>query len=257
MIKYIIVGFVCVGIVFSCKKIQPEMSVLNAGCDCAKEVSADFLMEEMTTGNTNFSEYTKTDTICNNKNVRFTALEDDAEYTWYIGTEIIHTKTFVRYFSNLSGQNIPIKLVVKKKPNLICLPNDDGHDSIEKHLIISTNTSYSDTSYILEGTFRLKDINQTDSVDITVDFRHSANYPFLLDLFNFDGQGTNSLDFNPLIQNSIGNSNSLLAFNYRQIWFNMNSYSSILHHDLNGVITLNIINNNPSLPSYFYKGRKL
>jgi hypothetical protein len=257
MFKYILIGVVCIGIVFSCKKKQPEMSVLNAGCDCAKEVSADFLMEEMSTGNTNFARYTNTDTICNYKNVRFTALEENAEYTWYIGAEVIHEKTFTRYFPNLGGQNVQIKLVVKKKPNTICLSNDDGIDSIKKYLIVSTNTSYSDTSYLLEGVFRLKNPNQNDSVDIKVDFRHSSNYSFLLDLFNYDGQGTNSLDFNPSDPDAGGNSNSLDAFNYRQIWFNMNAHKAMFHHDLNGEITLNIIGNSSSFPSFYYKGRKL
>jgi hypothetical protein len=115
--------FIALGVIllaqYSCKKVQPEMKELD--CSCAKEVSANFTMEErgMFFGN-NIDDYlTETDTILDTKNVKFTAKEADAEYTWYVGTEIIHTRSLVRFFSdNWIGQTVPITLVVKKNQTL-------------------------------------------------------------------------------------------------------------------------------------------
>lgn len=232
----------------SCKKEQPQMSSLNEGCDCAKEVSADFLMEEMTSGNTNWALYTNTDSIYSKKNVRFTANEDSAEYTWYIGTEILHTRSITRYFDNsLQGQSLPITLVVKKKANTICFPNDDGYDSIVKQLHVSNQIVVTDSSYLLEGMFRFKEQNSNDSVDIIVDFRSTlSSSPFIVDLYNYDGNGTNSIgDY------------GVPSYNYRQIWFYLGAHKAILHHHINSAVTLNIIGNSSSFPSYYYTGRKL
>ncbi len=123
----------------SCKKeVQPDMIALNENCNCAKEVSANFLIEEMTSP---FSDarFTDADTIYKGKNVRFRALEDNAQYTWYIGNEVLNTQEVARFFnSSLGGQNITISLAIRKKPNSICLPNDDGYDSISKTFHVST-----------------------------------------------------------------------------------------------------------------------
>ena len=264
MLKYIIVGFVCVGIVFSCKKIQPEMSVLNAGCDCAKEVSADFLMEEMTTGNTNFARYTDTDSIFSDKNVRFTAIEDDAEYTWYIGTEVLHTKSVTRYFDNtLVGQSLPISLVVKKKSNTICFPNDDGKDSILKYLSVAQLGTYDflDTTF-LEGTYRMKSPLLLDSVEIVIDYRdYVSGMNKRIDIYNYDGLGSNCTQ----------RINRGGHVNYRQFWTfgetsvtQGNYLQGDMHHRLDGIVEMNFttggyVNGNYEqiVNHYLYRGRKL
>ena len=69
------------------------------------------------------------------KVVKFEAKEEGANYTWYIGTEIIHTREVVRSFTaaSLVGQTIAVTLVVEKTPNLNCSPNDDGKDSLTRY----------------------------------------------------------------------------------------------------------------------------
>ena len=82
-------------IVSSCKKkAQPEMSSLNENCDCANEVSAKFLMEELATPIefSGFRKQTDTDTIYAGRNVRFYGLEANADYTWYIGSELLNER---------------------------------------------------------------------------------------------------------------------------------------------------------------------
>jgi len=214
MNRHILVVFLCVVMLLACKKEQleqPELAEFNRNCSCAKEVSADFTMEEQTTSNPNFVKYTNTDTIFKNKNVRFTALENSADYTWYIGTEIISNKTVSRYFSDAwVGENIPVTLVVKKKPNLICLPNDDGYDSITKILHVSEFPFIVGSEVYLgsiEGVYRVKSAHLPDSFDIEfyVDIA-SPGFQYF-NVINYDGVGSDCIH-----QARAGGGN------YRQVW---------------------------------------
>jgi len=181
---------------YSCKKVQPEMKELD--CSCAKEVSADFTMEEIVAGS--FPEdgvenfWTFTDTIYSEKTVRFTALEDGATYKWYMGSEIVNQKQLKRYFSTaFSNQVLPITLVVKKKPNKICFPNDDGYDSITKFLSVKSDLS---ETVFLEGAFRFYSTELKDSFDVQIDFQPGDNSGNIsrFNLYNYDGKGLNSVN---------------------------------------------------------------
>jgi hypothetical protein len=167
-------------------------------CSCAKEVSADFTMEEIVAGS--FPEdgvenfWTFTDTIYSEKTVRFTALEDGATYKWYMGSEIVNQKQLKRYFSTaFSNQVLPITLVVKKKPNKICFPNDDGYDSITKFLSVKSDLS---ETVFLEGAFRFYSTELKDSFDVQIDFQPGdgfGNGPYF-NMYNYDGIGSNSIN---------------------------------------------------------------
>src|SRR5690606_9243363 len=117
---------------------------------------------------------TETDTIFKDKNVRFTAKEKNAEYTWYMGTEILTDSVVQRYFGDdLAGANLPITLVVKKQPNKLCFPNDDGYDSITKYIHVANlpildcpNANYG----TLQGDYRVKSEHLPDSFDIQIYF---------------------------------------------------------------------------------------
>jgi hypothetical protein len=52
---------------------------------------------------------------------------------WHIGRDVIYNQA--RVFRNSFPDNIdiPITLIVKRKPNLICFPNDDGIDTLTKY----------------------------------------------------------------------------------------------------------------------------
>ncbi len=177
----------------SCRKEQPSMNE-NNNCGCAKEVSADFVIEEMTHYNLNTEMRTETDTAYNSRNIRFVPFEKNAEYKWYIGSEILSDSVIVRYFSDaFAGQNIPITLVVKKPPNTICFPNDDGVDTITKYVYIHPwNGSFMQlpiTPTLMEGTFRVAKNSGGDSTDITIDYYyiHSQTLGHGVKIINLNG----------------------------------------------------------------------
>lgn len=195
MKKHLFLLTICFATLFSCKKVQPDMN--NIDCSCAHEVSADFTMEEIVAGS--FPEsyenfWTFTDTTFSEKTVRFTALETGATYKWYMGSEIVNQKQLKRYFSTaFSNQVLPITLVVKKKPNKICFPNDDGYDSITKFLSVKSDLS---ETVFLEGLFRFYSPELKDSFDVQIDFvpgDNSGNNS-RFNLYNYDGKGLNSVN---------------------------------------------------------------
>ncbi|MDD2982010.1 MAG: hypothetical protein PHQ74_01355 [Crocinitomicaceae bacterium] len=245
-------------ILASCKKEQPQMSILNKGCDCAKEVNADFLMEEMARPpGSSSNKFTPTDTIFKNKNVQFRALEEDAEYTWYIGQEVLTTKEVIRYFNeSLIGQSISISLVVKKKPNKICLPMDDGYDSITKTLTVSPyiNDTGTDFDYgSIEASYRVKSDHLPDSFDIKIYLTRLNPVNTLLSIENYDGYGTAC----------IGNQN-VWRVNYRQIYFQNGGMCDLIngdfHNRLDGVFEMNInfyYEGHPDYKVRKYLGRRL
>jgi hypothetical protein len=246
----------------SCHKEQAILPNGLADCGCAEETSADFLMEEMTTGNLNFAKYTDSDLIFSSKNVRFTALEYDADYTWYIGAEIIHTKEVTRFFDNsLVGQTIPIILVVRKNPNKICFSNDDGYDSIVRNLTIAQLPTYDylDSTF-MEGVYRMKSPLLNDSVDITIDYIDYSSDK-RIDIYNYDGVGSNCLNV----------INRGLQVNYRQFWTFGETGTLVgdylqgdAHIRLDGIVEMNFTTGgyvngtyNTTLNDWKYKGRKL
>jgi len=241
-------------LLISCKKEQPVMNPLNQGCDCAKEVNADFLMEEMATPIDwpYEPQLTDSDTVYANTNIHFYAKEAGAEYTWIIGAEEVHEREFYRYFSAaLIGQTLEMKLIVNKTPNLICLPNDDGKDTLTRYLTIVAREAdfFSTPNPRFEGVFRLKDANMADSVDVTVEILGTSDLePDKIRITNYDGLGTVK-DF------------GYSGINYRQIWIEGGCYNvsnCFLLNDINNRIELNLIANTISTcTNRNLKGRKL
>ena len=249
-------------LLLSCKKEQPVINEVAADpCVNTKYVGADFLIEEMTSTFPNLSNYTDTDTIFYNKSVRFTALEENAKYTWYIGSEVLNDKQVIRYFDqSLSYTTQTISLVVKKKPNKLCLPDDDGYDSVSKPLYISHLPIWNSPDAIvgpLEGDFRVKSTHLVDSFDVHIDVTYiGGNVYFNID--NYDGIGSSCT------QQAI-----IRGLNYRQLFgfdgVSVNQCDYILgdvHLRMDGLVEMNFSfgTNNPSSPEYVkrkYLGRKL
>jgi hypothetical protein len=233
---------------YSCKKVQPNMKSLD--CSCAKETSADFDIEEIAGYGLWYEKRSITDSSFKDINIIFTAKAENATYKWYIGNEILETKSVMRFFnSSLVGQTISITLVVQKKPNYICLPNDDGYDSITKTVVITNrnfDSSFLEPNPTLEGVYRMKEANGNDSVDITIDmFRTTSDR---VEVTNFDGNGNNL----PYTQSEI------VACFYRQMWWDQNKFNLMLYHKPNGEAILTL-DPKPSIeaPTYHYKGRKI
>ena len=111
-------------------------------CEGVEEVTAAFTMMEngypstLPPGSpldTLFKPF-DTDTVRLTR-VVFSAQEEDAEYTWKIGAETLHTRVVERS-GFPKGETIPITLIVKKAPNSECRPDDDGIDTLVRYLHI-------------------------------------------------------------------------------------------------------------------------
>jgi hypothetical protein len=190
----------CIAIVllFACKKEKPDIMQPIDPCACASEVSAEFVIEELAT-HIPIEIWIETDTTLHSKKVQFRALEENAEYTWYIGTEQFNTQAASRYFSDeWKGFNIPITLVVKKEPNKVCFPEDDGYDSITKTFHVSQypiNPDVMNTDPIIyhggiAGTYRMFHEGLNDSIDIKVELkRENSVLARVVNFENLDGLG--------------------------------------------------------------------
>jgi hypothetical protein len=179
----------------SCKKEKPEVPNEVDPCLHAQPTTGDFLIEERSDITVN-AKYTLTDTVFYDKGVRFTALQDDAEYTWYIGTEVLHSQSIERFFgSQWSNADIPITLVTRKKPNTLCFPDDTGYDSITKTFHVSHLPNWSLPNPILgpiEGNFRVKSAHLPDSFDINIDITYHGGEAYF-NITNYDGLGSNCI----------------------------------------------------------------
>ncbi|MNK08312.1 hypothetical protein D3C87_262440 [compost metagenome] len=246
----------------SCKKktVQPDP---DQHCGSAEEVSADFWIEEMTTGNANFAKYTDTDSILGSKSVRFRAKLGGAVYKWYIGSEIITDSVFSRFFGPATlGQTIPVTLVVRKTPNNNCFPADDGYDSIVKYLTI-TDYPMEDAANqqihlgSIEGTYRVKSAHLPDSFNVTVDYVYDNGNTPRLNVFNYDGNGSNCL-LNILMND---------GYNYRQLFLTGGTTTMVcdylqgdILHRSDGTAEMNFrfyYEGHPNYNTKRYKGRKL
>jgi hypothetical protein len=245
-----------------CKKDQPTTPQPNP-CATAKEVSAAFTMGELT-DNTASPWYTETDTIYGNKIVRFRAIEENAEYKWYIGSEVITTREVERYFSDaFLNQTLPITLVVKKTPNKSCFPNDDGYDSVTRYVTIVRYDVFMDSiKSRFEGIYKVKSPLLPDSTLIEVrKFFQDVLHEYL-QIYNYDGNGSNCTHTMTL---------SDAEYNYRQLFATSSSginqcdnlYGDIYCDDKNHA-SLNLVTGGYVDGSYVnklhhwkYKGRKI
>lgn len=167
----------------SCAKDKAEVD-----CATLQETNAAFTMEELTTIPSD-GFYTETDTIYENKIVRFKATElCAASYTWYIGTDTLKTQEVLKTITHeWVNQTLPITLIVKKNKSSY-FPNDDGYDSITKYLTVMPLTLFNNnTTSRLEGVYKVKSPLLSDSVLITVDIFYKNATEQYLNLENYNG----------------------------------------------------------------------
>jgi len=273
-VEIIVVFVVLILVVFSCKRSQPIMPIIDKDCQGRTEVSADFKMLEKATSDI-AQLYTDTDTIFAGKYVRFVAKEQDAqEYKWYLEDgSIIKVKEFERYFDiDLAGTYFTLSLVVKKnKVDLLCFPNDDGYDSITKTLYIAPRLPNPPNegwdAYYLNGNYRFYSQSLNDSIDIKFYDRFlitdssSFGIAYPMYIHNFDGKGS-------YYQGVYG----YICRNYRGINCSIKReglpsypshkvyvYDFTLSVDLDGTAYFSMKNRYPwsKLPEFNYKGHKL
>jgi hypothetical protein len=262
--KLIFLPFLIIAFTACKKHEQPELTEVNTDCDCASEVSADFEILELETLPWFDPVGTDSDTIFHEKNVIFRAKEENAEYTWYIGNEVLNTKEVGRNFSAAwGGQDITVSLVVRKAPNAICLPNDDGYDSISRTFYVQPyaacdlTSQYVNDTTLMEGTFRVKSAHVLDSFDVTIDYIDEPGAVDKIYIYNYDGMGTN-------IQ-SIGRCGTRST--YRGLWIVnqgtfYNCFQGEIFYRINGTAIFNLtlcenVGGTYVNTDYTYTGRKL
>jgi hypothetical protein len=125
MQKYIYL-LLWMGILIGCRKdLAPENP-----CGKSQEVKANFVIEELVG-----DRYFEGDTIADYGTVvRFRALQSADQYTWILGAETLHTQSFSRI--NFPFGWLDVKLVVKRKTNKQCFPNDDGIDTASRSFYV-------------------------------------------------------------------------------------------------------------------------
>lgn len=67
------------------------------------------------------------------KRVLLTAIEENAVYSWKIGNHTFGEKKLEVIFPD-SVKSFPVQLIINKKPNNDCFPEDDGVDSLSKNI---------------------------------------------------------------------------------------------------------------------------
>jgi hypothetical protein len=254
--------------VWACRKEKPAFDLSDKDpCSCASEVSAEFIIEERAT-HIPTDIWDETDTTNWGSMVRFTAKEQGAQYTWYIGSQVFNSRSVSRFFSEEWKENdIPITLVVNKQPNLTCFPNDDGYDSITKTFHVSKypieDKPNKEIYHPIEGTYRVFGPSVEDSIDVTLNIRFTGVLVPTYDIINPDGLGTECIS-------GISNNPEIRFLSFRRVNFGRNaSFGFDFCTGIEGEITRNEKNEvvlmlstkynllNPTDYSWEFKGRKI
>lgn len=111
-------------------------------CTKRSPVSAAFHMYERQAGALMPDDWVDydTDTLCSTA-IEFMALEENAEYEWRLGLETIRSRSFVRHSF---PQEVPltVALIVKKRPDTRCFPDDDGIDTVVRTFVNYGSSAY-------------------------------------------------------------------------------------------------------------------
>jgi hypothetical protein len=148
-------------------------------CDTQQETSAAFTIKEATIQQINSP--TRKDFLMDTDSVYFSsvffeATQQDADsFIWQVGSEIeprYGKQVNVVFPDNLRGTTFNVRLIVKRKPNTRCFPNDDGIDTvIRRFYFVRFNEPLS-----WEGTYYGSDDDKPDSM-YTIVLGHSYDVP--------------------------------------------------------------------------------
>lgn len=161
-------------------------------CYGKEKTSAYFIVEESLG-----DKWIECDTIVGRGNVsavRFTALQDADSFIWKIGSETIHTKSFIRQ-GFPQKEHIPVSLiVVNHNPNTACFPNDNGRDTFNRTLFTWGSEFYWDEAeekYVIDNPLPIQgryqgyfEGNPDNQVTVTLmdTFRYCSKlqYPYII-----------------------------------------------------------------------------
>jgi hypothetical protein len=124
-----------------CKKCQdpsnPDCENYDP-CFSEKPVSASFKIFETASGPVSYWKDYETDTVGSSYPKFVADIKDAEEYEWIIGAKTYNGKSVSLSFIGVPDKSvIPITLIVKKKPNKDCNPNDDGVDTVTRNMVIA------------------------------------------------------------------------------------------------------------------------
>lgn len=146
--------------------------------------------------------------------VGYDAKDTSVKYTWLLGREVIHDFSFYRDFSDTrqTGENdIPITLIIEKKPDTACFPNDDGRDTLTKYI----HFVESECEALVMGNFKVLFEGETDSVIVkTRNWYFNYNPPKILDSC-IESSSPIYLDFD----NSNPAPDTVWAINYGTVYY--------------------------------------
>lgn len=131
---------------------EEEVPVKPDPCDGEVPFSADFHIYE---AHESFPEnwvYYDTDTV-GIPSVIFHALNDNANYEWHLGSEIITERTFTRMYFPIN-EFIPVTLIARRKKDTGCFPDEKEIDTVTRYfytLGITEDGCYENN--VNEGTF--------------------------------------------------------------------------------------------------------
>lgn len=163
-------------LLLACCKEEPKPCMDPANMECenydpcytAELPSAAFLMEDqagiLRNGERPFVEE---DSIFKGTSIRFRSPHDSSifKHTWYVGSEVLNGYQVQRLFRDVPRPaTITIHHVLEYPVDSNCFPMDDGRDSVSQNVYL--------IEYFHElatfGTFRVANINTTDSFDFKI-----------------------------------------------------------------------------------------
>lgn len=103
-------------------------------CNGTQPTKADFVLEEFI-GDRDFGNYVEGDTIWCCNSVRFRPLQTADEYIWILGADTVREKIAYRSKFPLEGW-FDATLIIKRKPNRQCYPDDDGVDTLHRKFYV-------------------------------------------------------------------------------------------------------------------------
>ncbi|MFN9111923.1 MAG: hypothetical protein ACK5XN_17810 [Bacteroidota bacterium] len=176
--------FICLGWIALCNTLQscsdcndprnPDCENYNP-CIDAQATNAAFTIKEATY--TQIIDPSLVDDLidtdsCYMNSVFFEATQQDADsFIWQVGSEIeprYGKRINVQFPDNLRGTNFNVRLIVKRKPNTRCFPNDNGIDTVMRRFyFLRFNEPLS-----WEGTYYGSDDDKPDSM-YTIVLGHS------------------------------------------------------------------------------------
>ncbi len=162
----------------SCKECDDPR---NSDCDnynpCldVAATSAAFTIKEATyldIIDPNLADFLLDTDSCYYSSVYFEAVQQDADsFIWQVGSEVeprYGKQVNVTFPDNLRGTTFNVRLIVKRKPNTSCFPNDDGIDTVtRKFYFVRFNEPLS-----WEGIYYGSDDDKPDSM-YTIVLEHS------------------------------------------------------------------------------------